>query len=203
MNQPSLDCTSAHPHLALHAGGDLESALAQQVEAHLAGCANCSAELGRAKLARERIALLAQADPEGLDSLDLWPALSQRLAAERAAADAARASTAARGRPSRLRRAGWFALPLAAAAALLLMFQRGETPLTPPAGSPPSPLPSVELATHLGIETQATPNGLRRAAPGEERLRDSARPLDAQVNGLLRRAAPGAPNALAGDDGLR
>lgn len=215
MSSTNLACTSARPHLALHAGGDLEPALAEQVEAHLVGCAACRAELVRAQLGRQRIAMLAQSSLDGLESVDLWPALRQRLISERERASERRepvaeerdsVHAASRRVGSRLRRVGWLALPLAAAAALLLMFNRGEAPLIVPAGSPPSALPAAALAANSGVDMQApqpTPQGLRRAAPGDERLRDSARPMDPPSSGLLRRGDPGSPNALAGDDGLR
>ncbi len=200
MSQANLDCPKIQKHLALYAGRDLEEPLCLEVEAHLALCAGCRDELARAASGRERIAVLGRESSRGLESVDLWPALNQRLVQERAALRpaAALADGVARKRPNALRRR-WIPLSIAAAAALLLSLQWGLETEAPPTFLPAvSPIVPAEKVAKNQSAAQLPAGALRRAKPGEERLRDSSAPLDGRLGQGLPVDARGEPNSLAG-----
>jgi anti-sigma factor RsiW len=178
----------------------LESALGEQVEAHLAACAECRAELSRAQAARERIAVFGAQSAKDVEAVDLWPALDRRLRTERALPSVRKSP-----RSTMLRRVSWLALPLAAAAALLMTLDLGQPSDVAPNGVDSAAPGAPALATNAaaaaeGESTSAQPGGLRRAGPGDERLRDSSRELDGSLRTRLRPVGPAAGNSLAGDD---
>ena len=214
MSQAKLDCPKIQNHLALYAGRDLEQPLCLEVEAHLLACESCRRELARAAVGRERIAVLGSETSRALafESADLWPAMKLRLAEERASSRTAAAlvPVAPLAARSFARRRG-LPLSIAAAAALLLSLQFGSAPkeaqpqsFLPALGSPAlAPIvPAESVATNKPVET-APAVGLRRALPGEERLRDSSAPLDGRLGSGLRLGAQDEPNSLAADTGLR
>ncbi len=200
MSQPNLDCPKIQKHLALYAGRDLEEALCREVEAHLAECAGCRDELSRAASGRERIAVLGRETSRRLESVDLWPALNQRLAQERAALRpaAALANAAPRALPNVLRRR-WIPISIAAAAALMLSLNFGFDTQAPPTFIPAvSPIVPAETIAKNEPAAELPAGVLRRAKPGEERLRDSSAPLDGRLGQGLPVDARGEPNSLAG-----
>ncbi|MEO6711426.1 MAG: zf-HC2 domain-containing protein [Planctomycetota bacterium] len=214
MSPVNQDCTKIRQHLALFAGRDLEQALCLLVEAHLAGCGTCSAELSRTLAARERIGVFGAQTTRGLEAIDLWPAVRESWARER---EAARTEVAAlnlsRSHSTRRR---WIPVSLAAAAAAAALFTAlrwgiGDT--APDARAfgpgaahgPQAPHDTENVAKNVvpAIEAEPVSNGsLRRAGPGEERLRDSSAPL-IFPRAWHERAGAGQSNSLAGDDGLR
>ncbi len=200
MSQPNLDCSKIQKHLALYAGRDLEEPLCLEVEAHLALCAGCREELARSVSGRERIAVLGQETSRALKSVELWPALNQRLAQERAALRpaAALAHAVARTRPNVLRRR-WIPISVAAAAALVLSLQWGLDTEAPPIFIPAAgPIVPAEAVARNQPDAMLPAGALRRAKPGEERLRDSSAPLDGRLGQGLPFDARGEPNSLAG-----
>ena len=209
MSNVNQDCQKLHQHLALYAGRDLEEPLCEELEQHLAGCGVCRAELAKTLAARERIGVFGAQNSLGLDALDLWPAVRTAWLREREATRIEVALLNHMARPRALRRR-WIPVALAAAAALVITLgwaldlgsktAPSNLVLTPVAGSAPQFV--LNTPGNAVIEPFAA-GSLRRAAPGEERLRDSSAPLQ-----LPRRAWPTSgggetPNSLAGDDGLR
>ncbi|HTF91340.1 MAG TPA: zf-HC2 domain-containing protein [Planctomycetota bacterium] len=210
MSTVNQDCPKIRQHLALFAGRDLEEPLCRLVEAHLAACGACSAELSRTLAARERISVLGAQTARGLDAIDLWPAVRESWARER---EAARTEVAALNlsRPHSTRRR-WIPVSLAAAAAAIALFTAlhwgiGDAqPFAPGAPQgPQAPGNTENVAQNVDLVPAAEPvsNGsLRRAGPGEERLRDSSAPL-IFPRSWHERTGAGQPNSLAGDDSLR
>ncbi len=200
MSQPNLDCPKIQKHLALYAGRDLEQPLCLEVEAHLALCAGCRDELARSVAGRERIAVLGEETSRALKSIELWPALNQRLAQERAALRPAAAFTdaAPRSRPNVLRRR-WIPISIAAAAALMLSLRWGFDTQAPPTFVPAAnPIVPAEAVAKNQSAAELPAGALRRANPGEERLRDSSAPLDGRQGQGRPFDARGEPNSLAG-----
>lgn len=204
MSHANENCTKIRQQLALYAGRDLEEPLCVEVEQHLGECASCRAELARAGAARERIAVLGAQTARGLESVDLWPALGERWTRERVAAKPAAAAAIAgapRAKSGTWRR--WVPLSLAAAAALAVALRWNSepaAPTTPPFSHIVDPaLPPEDVASNLKADESLQSGALRRAAPGEERLRDSSSPLRPWPG----RGSQDTPNSLAGDKDLR
>lgn len=212
MNHANEHCPKIRQHLALYAGRDLEQPLCVEVERHLAECESCRVELAQAAAARARIAVLGAETARAVESIELWPALGERWVSERANAKPAAALSAPRAAPRRI----WIPVSLAAAAALMIALNwssEPEAPVAPPISHVVDPsVPIEDVATNapgadvLGpdaLQPDVLKNvGLRRAAPGEERLRDSSAPFG-MPRSLLRRGSQDTPNSLAGDNDLR
>jgi hypothetical protein len=211
MSHATENCPKIRQHLALYAGRDLEEPLCVEVERHLAECESCRIELARAGQARERIAVLGVQTARGVEAIDLWPALGERWASEKSAATRAPSRT-----PRRSRRI-LIPLALAAAAALVIAQLWNSEPASqavPPISHVADPIvvPVEDVAQHApgaqrALDEPGTDDlqsgGLRRAAPGEERLRDSSAPFGLPLAPWLRRAAQDTPNSLAGNNDLR
>ncbi len=200
MTQVTMDCPKARQHLALFAGRDLEEALSLDLERHLEQCATCQNELMQVRAARERIAVLGAQTAAEMQSVDLWPALRERLAAE----TRSQSSAAARGGmwPA-VRR--WIPISIAAAALVVISVRWSMDPMD--SVSAPPGVVAVESVNSAAVEAPnlastpapqvQIPTGmLRPAGPGDERLRDLSRPW-------WHEGGAGAPNALVGDSGLR
>lgn len=209
MSTVNQDCTKIRQHLALYAGRDLEESVCVQVEQHLSGCGACRAELGKTFAARERIAVLGAETQRGLESAALWPAVREAWLREREI-ERTEVASLDLSRPRAKRRL--LPLSLAAAAAVAAFWLGSHWHLFP--GEPAenvvvddgaSPPRQGDIAiTPQGAAVQPVGTGsLRRAEPGEERLRDSSLPLEFAPHAWRTRGDPRAPNALAGDDGLR
>jgi hypothetical protein len=233
MTHANLDCPKTRQHLTLYAGRDLEEALCAAVERHLEGCEPCRRELASTLAARERFAHLRTETARAAESVDLWPGVRARWASSRAEPVANAPSSAprpaehrpaaqrpaapSRGAPTWARRA-WLPTSLAAAAVLVVAFRSGFAPDPAPNSPPisgPGSAPISGIVTHehgasvAGGEEPAAPvipgvdGALRRAQPGDERLRDSSAPFDALRPGRLLRDGRAAPNSLASDQDLR
>jgi len=210
MSNVNQDCTKIRQQLALFAGRDLEENLCGQVEQHLGGCEACRAELSKTIAARERIALFGSSNAQGLEALDLWPAVRASWSSERVALETEAAALNLSRPRSRVRR--WLPLALAAAAALVIYWgweaapSLSIEPVAPPLAQ--NPIESEDVASHSDVAdptlvVDPLPQGsLRRAGPNEERLRDSSLPLGLPLRSLIRPAGD-TQNSLAGDDGLR
>jgi anti-sigma factor RsiW len=118
-------------------GGDLEPAQAAEVETHLEGCAPCEEAFQACRRARSAYRSGAHEAPA---DLDLWPALSARLEAERAPAPAPVPAAAAPRAPRLLRLAGG----LAAAAALVLAVRLVVPGVAPAPVDDPGPVVAEE-----------------------------------------------------------
>ena len=129
-----MTCEQAFTRLDEYVDGDLDEAAFQEIELHLAGCAECRQQ------ERELRALIADAGRlprEILPARDLWPEVAERL----------RGAEGARlvGRPGLAR---WRSpMALAAAASVLValtatLWLRGQQP-RPAAGAPPGTLIAV------------------------------------------------------------
>ena len=115
----TMDCDRALEALDDYVDGTLGEAAFQEVELHLAGCADCAAEH---RMLRELLARAAELPPSVAPPRDLWPGIAERLAPRRPAASR-------------------WTMGLAAAAALAVavtMVSRPgpETPAGTPAGTP-------------------------------------------------------------------
>jgi hypothetical protein len=181
-----IDCPQARQLLALHAGSDLEEALAAELERHLAACEPCRAERSLLVLARERIAVLGAHTARSAAEVDLWPAIGARLASERAPAAPAR-----RARPT-----AWVPLSLAAAAAVIALVWWRASGAGDPQDQPAPGAPPPQLVVDTPGAAPRPEDALRRAGPEDELLRDSANPYSTP----LRTGAQRSPNALAGYD---
>jgi len=205
MRDPHETCLEIENHLPLWAGGDLEPDAHATVESHLGRCEGCSRAAVRARSSRVALerGLRDGAERMGVGR-DPWPAIRASLLTEGLVDDAGAAPIA---RPV-LRRWSW-AWPVAAAV-LVGLFLAGTwlpsggdpTPplvgvLNPPKSPSPRPRASgVTPATLVGDSSPASPivaipAGLKRLAPGEPRMRDTA--------GVFRNGA--SPDAIAVDDG--
>lgn len=214
-------CDDVLALIPLHVGGDLEPEWTERVARHLERCDSCTAELERARAARAPFAML-RAEADGWSAVDVWDGVRSELAREGLLAPSSPLPAA----PRRVTRAPLVPLGRLAAAAGILALGlwaafAGETP--PNAGSPgPGPV-SLEGAGSEAPVIRAMPvstgglagtvgddpiepmaGGLRRAQPGEERLRDLSRPfpegspiLQLPFTGRTRRGAP------VGGGGLR
>ena len=198
MSTVNHDCPNVRQHLALYAGRDLEAALCTQVEQHLAGCDACRDELAITLAARERIRVFGAETAQGLEAVDLWPAVRDSWAREQLAT---REEVAALNlsRPRSMRRY-WLPISLAAAAALFFALRSALTPDAITEDKTPNVVEHV--APNIEVQPAAA-GSLRRASPGEERLRDSSVPLFGPSRFGNNRAGTTEPNSLAGDDGLR
>jgi len=138
-------CREILDHLPLHCGGDLPLDLARKVEAHVAGCSRCAAELEAWR--RLRGVLLDSREPEQADASGLWQRLEPRLDVVDAAAGL---------RPPWWRRPVVWGAGLAAALLLGLgpalwratgVGSRASAPLRPPAPAEvvvaPGPAPAL------------------------------------------------------------
>lgn len=206
MSAMNQDCPKIRQHLALYAGRDLEEPLCVQVEQHIAGCGACREELCKTLAARERIGVFGALSARDLDAVDLWPGIRESWNRER---EAARSEVAAlnaiRPRASRRR---WLSISLAAAAVLVIFLRWSlvhESPIAPPiAHVPPQSNARGNVAVNTSPNAPVAPvvndGSLRRAGPGEERLRDSSAPLLLPLRSWTSRAGNDTPNSLAGDD---
>jgi hypothetical protein len=191
MRDPHETCLEIENHLPLWAGGDLEPDVHSSVERHLTVCESCARAAVRARGARAALerGLRDEAERMGVGR-DPWPAIRVSLRAE-GLVDTA--ETAPVARPV-ARRWGW-AWP-AAAAVLVGLFLAGTwlpsgsdpgadpTPLAgavnPPKNTNPRPRDfGTTPATPVGNSNSAgpllaIPAGLKRLAPGEPRMRDTA-----------------------------
>jgi hypothetical protein len=169
-----MSCAEARFHLHLYVGGDLESSLAETVDAHVAACADCTRALEPMRAARGRLLALRE---DGETPVDLWPRIRAGLSERRPAGSEVAA-------PRRSAAAAWWLAGLAAAAAALYFFAFGPGAQVPSSGvreqAPPvatvpdaAPAPQEQLASTDGDQLR----GLRRVMPGDERLRDHAQPF--------------------------
>jgi anti-sigma factor RsiW len=199
-------CTAVRGYLPLYAGGDLDTAQMLAVSAHLEGCPPCAAEARAAEAARRAIRTLAERrDGE----IDVWASVRAELAAEGwLGARAARVSAGTPGaRARRVARVGFAALATAAALAAGFRLLTGGGPETVERDGPrPAPLagidvqaPVVPVATPALPQVDGVPGGLRRAGPGEERLRYRALPFGERERG----GAADGGWSLAGDRQLK
>jgi anti-sigma factor RsiW len=207
MSTLNQECPKIRQHLALYAGRDLEEPLCAQVEQHLAGCSACREEFGRTSAARERIRVFGVQTARDLESVELWPLVRESWTREREALETEVAALNLSRPRSTLRR--WLPLSLAAAAALVIALGWAMSPdqlLNSGEGVNPPGVHAPKLADNSGpmLPAQAVSTGsLRRAGPGEERLRDSSAPLFMPMRSLQDRAGTDSTNSLVGDDGLR
>lgn len=160
--------------------GELPPAAAARLQAHLDVCAECAPELARLRASREALAELPLAEPSEASWQALRAAIGERLDAG-----------ARRARHWRL----WpvAAVPLAAAAALLLVWQA-----SPPV---PTPTPRLSVATLLNdpsLDAWLLEAPLREAnrygwaAPfllrvGERDLKELVQVADAREAGVVQR----------------
>lgn len=188
------DCILIENSLALWVGGDLEAELRARVDQHLAQCERC--ELKARSLTRARQALISglrARDPRDRGAPDLWPNLQEVLRREghfasarpvipmtravRAVSPGALASNPRNAR--RLLRFG-----LAAAAAVLVGFLLGrlgadgapvdEARSSVAGGSPDSQVIAQTPSPVTPVVPVSDGFQLRRLAPGEPRLSDTA-----------------------------
>lgn len=172
-------CLEIESHLPLWAGGDLEPEVQESVESHLAVCERCTRAAVRAREARAALRRGLRQDAERMGAgRDPWPALRAVLREEGLVGAPSARSHAGHAGP-RLRRLSpaW----AAAAAVLVGLFLYGTwTPEGDPktvvqgevrpreAKDAVAPAPVAEPAFAV------LPAGLRRVAPGEPRMRDTA-----------------------------
>jgi hypothetical protein len=131
--------------VSLHAAGALAAAEAARLDAHLAGCAGCRADLDAAR----RVVALLEHDPlrEATPPLPL-PALVTRVQARLDAMLDPRPSGWLAGRGVR----GWAWGAAAAAALAVVAVFRGAVPTAPPAPSAPTPAAVVDAADQPSTE---------------------------------------------------
>jgi anti-sigma factor RsiW len=195
------DCILIENSLALWVGGDLEPELCQRVDQHISQCARCAVQARSLEGARQAlISGLRAVGPQDLRHAggpDLWPSLSETLRREgRFTSGPGEISVASAGPdsgpgarplslaaqrrgPRRMARLG-----LAAAAAVMLGFLLGRlgsdvAPVGDPEVHPPvgSGVPDDVAALPkpaASVVPVADNCQLRRLAPGEPRLSDSA-----------------------------
>jgi len=195
MNRDEHVCAEIQSTLPLYVGGDLEVQALSEVRAHLAGCAPCAERALAARAARRE--LVAALRLESRPGPDLWAGVRAALAddgvLESATPAASFASATAGARP-------WWRSwgVVAAAAAVVLGFwigarwndsgapaDRGLEPAPTIVQQPRAPervpvvpvaLPGPAASGDLAAAPEA--GGLRRLAPGERQLRDSAPLID-------------------------
>jgi predicted anti-sigma-YlaC factor YlaD len=150
-----MTCEQAFTRLDEYVDGDLDEAAFQEVELHLAGCAECRQQ------ERELRALIAEAAAlprEILPARDLWPELAERLRGAEGARLVERPRVTAWRSP----------MAMAAAASVLLaltatLWVRGQrTTTTPAPGVTPGTLISV-ASTDPGADLLATEREYARA----------------------------------------
>ncbi len=190
-----MDCGKTRELLAAYHDGELAPADRARVEEHLRGCGECSAALARLA---EIDAGVGVPDP----GPEYWERFNrrvmERVAAERAEGESVPAKAP---RPERgwARRLPYF-IPVAAAAALLLVvvrqtgmdpFSRTSPPSAPPAatGERPRALPDEEAKGPLPESRPSAPQAGRRAAPDASRA--------AGVAAAPRESAPAAEGSPA------
>ena len=198
----AIDCTETRSHLPLHAGGDLESPLAEVVREHLASCEPCAERMDAALRARRALLTLRGGDSEP-EVLDLWPGIRARLAeGGRFAGDRAPRSPTAPATPAPVWNLARFRLLTGAAAAVVLALLVWR----PWVAVPPGTAPEDGVRMSLGEVARPDPtaampgsSGLRRAGPDDELLRNSAR--DFRLRGRVPAGQPGASVwSLASDE---
>lgn len=188
MRDPHESCLEIENHLPLWAGGDLEPDVHSSVEIHLSRCEGCSRAAVRARTSRVALerGLRDGAERMGVGR-DPWPAIRASLLTEGLVDVAGGAPVV---RPI-LRRRSW-AWPVAAAV-LVGLFLAGTwlpssgdpTPplvgvMNPPKSPNPRPRTSGGTPARLVGDSSpaspivAIPAGLKRLAPGEPRMRDTA-----------------------------
>jgi hypothetical protein len=186
MRDPHETCLEIESHLPLWAGGDLEPDVHSSVEDHLSRCDSCARAAVRARSARTALerGLRDEAERMGVGR-DPWPAIRASLRAERLL-EREEAVPVVRPRPRRL---GW-AWPVAAAILVGLFLAGTWLPSGGDPGTTTPPLvgvvdPPKSANPTSGSPLAVIPAGMRRPAPGEPRMRDTA--------WLFR---PGAPDAV-------
>jgi len=174
----AIDCNEARSHLPLFAGGDLEPPLDGVVREHLASCEPCAERLeAAAKARRALLSLRGEDGPVGF--VDLWPGIRARLA-EEGLFERGR-SVAREAAVTPVWNLARFRLLTGAAAAAVLALLAWRPWVTIPSGVAGEP--GGEAMMSVGDPAVPEPvvlpvaNRLRRAEPGDELLRDSARDL--------------------------
>lgn len=130
-----MTCEEVGTSLEEYVDGDLGEAAYQEIELHLAGCADCRRQ---ERELRTLVAHAAALPKDVLPARDLWPEVAARL----------RGAEGARIAPRPLV-AGWMrAMTLAAAAAVVIavsaaLWTRGRAPLPVPPGRPQGTLQAV------------------------------------------------------------
>jgi anti-sigma factor RsiW len=189
MNHDENLCAEIQSTLPLYVGGDLETKALGEVRAHLVACPACAERALAARAARRE--LVAALRIESTPGPDLWAGVRAALADEGVLRPLAPSLV---GAPS-LARPWWRSWNLAAAAAVVAAIAcaalwtndreprnpEGSTPIVmdPTPSAPRGQLPIApridsDLATDVALVPAAETGGLRRLAPGERQLHDSA-----------------------------
>ena len=195
MSDSHDSCLEIENHLPLWAGGDLEPDVRAAVDTHLSRCEPCTRAAGRARAARAALerGLREGSERRGIGR-DPWPAIRASLRAEGLIGGPAPAPAL---RPIRRRfNPAW---PVAAAVLVGLFLAgtwlpSGDDPRVDPTEVVGSAKPPKAQPTTTPVA--ALPVGLRRLAPTDPRMRDTAwlfRPATAPDAAQLGHAAPLAP----------
>lgn len=193
------DCSGIEMDLALFVGGELDRHAHARVEEHVLRCPACAGAVDR--LAASRAALRAGLEHGDVRVPDLWQGVRARLL-ESGTIHAPEVSAPIRAPAPRVRAMPrWF--PLSAAAAVLFGF--GLWMLQPDAPTVRPQLPGAEPVSKGGAQTPVQLVGLRRLAPGESALSNSATSIEALQEEQRLRAAlqqPGGAQAASQHRGL-
>ena len=192
MSDSHDSCLEIENHLPLWAGGDLEPDARAAVDTHLSRCEPCTRAAGRARAARAALerGLREGSERRGIGR-DPWPAIRASLHAEGLIGGPAPAPAL---RPVRRRfHPAW---PVAAAI-LVGLFLAGTWM---PSGNDPKVDPTEVAGTVKPPKEQPTtpvaalPVGLRRLAPTDARMRDTAWLFRPPTAPELGKPAPLAPD---------
>jgi len=197
-----MSCGEAREKLPLYVGGDLDAEVLEGVRTHFESCAAC-ALLGAEALRARRELVSAFRQPEALSATPgLWPGIRATLRAEgliRERSEIARLPAA----PARSRRPhwGWALVPVAAAAALLLVLQLGNGIERAPKVLPVADAPVIEPGAHIELvsapaQTPALTGGLRKLEPNKVQPLRAFQPRQESF-------APGGDASLAGFRGAK
>ena len=217
MDRHPVNCSDVSHNLPWYVGGDLEEPVALLVREHLAACPECERAHARARASRERL-LASGVGPQGgvaSSAPDLWPGVRARLVQEGLLEEAAPVRMAAPepvalsgGRILRPR----FAMPLAAAAAAVLLFtwspwsgmgsggvQPDELKSAANLGDPAPPAGSNVPLEDLLAKPEDAPAGvvpLRRVSAGDDSV------LERYNRAQLEQSGPNGPGAATNGTSL-
>jgi len=194
------DCRSVENELALFVGGELGPHARADVEQHLVGCPVCTRAVERFEASRAALRA-GLARPESL-APDLWQGIRARLV-QSGTIRSEPALPVQESPVAPLRRMPrWIPISVAAAALFALglwLLQRGDAEaLVVPGGS------NLVVTAPQPKPLQVQPVGLRRLAPGESALSDSATTIDELQEEARLRAAlqPGGAQAASQHRGI-